>query len=213
MNAFEQAVSKGLLYSDQIAITSLSGAGSSSALKLLKQKFYKTMYRFGSGGDAMRTFASLQNMEIEEFTQYMREHPEAGFDQKMDDLVKVLAQQNFFIFEGRLAHINLPMAFKVLITCPRSIRAKRRQADPAYSHLSLPDVIDKIQQRDEDDNSRYEKLYPGCIWKEDRFDFVIDSSQYGQQELVNEILKAHEDWKEAHPRRMVREADVRLLNF
>lgn len=186
-------------YSHQKTITSLTGAGSSTAETRLKEVCTKLPFRFVSVGGIMRTLAEENGMSIEDFAKFNRKHPELGFDKQCDDRVTLFASQNYVIVEGRLPHVFAPRAFHILLKCDLDIRAKRRISQGTHGQAVEDEVRKLIKQRDDDDNARYRKMYPGCLWTEDKYDLVIDTSTTEPGDVVQRILTGHKEWLKALP--------------
>lgn len=178
-------------------ITSLTGAGKSSLIEGLKTEFAVRNIKmdFISVGAIMRNYAKESGfLSIEDFSQYNRANPEAGYDKKCDDKVREIGEKNHHVIEGRLPHIFVPKGFHILLRCPIDIRAKRRYEGQNHDNLSFYETKRLIEQRDSDDNSRYEVLYPGCIWADSDFDSIINSSTMTVDEEVQAIFRDWERW-------------------
>lgn len=178
-------------------ITSLTAAGKSSLIEGLKTKFVSMNIKmdFVSVGAIMRNYAKeLGFSSIEVFSQYNRAHPEACYDQKCDDFIRDIGNKNYQVIEGRLPHVFVPKGFHILIDCPLEIRSKRRYEKQNSDKLSLDEIKRLIEQRDKDDQARYEVLYSGCSWAHDDFDLVIDSSVKTIDEEVKEIFAVWNKW-------------------
>lgn len=178
-------------------ITSLTGAGKSSLIDGLKKEFVSMNMKmsFISVGAIMRDYArELGFPSIEAFSRYNRRCPEAGHDKKCDDLIRKIGDKNYQVIEGRLPHIFVPKGFHIFIDCPLEIRADRRHKGQNPNNLSLYEVKKMIEQRDKDDQMRYESLYPGCSWSYGDFDLVIDSSFMTIDEEVEAIFAGWENW-------------------
>lgn len=182
-------------FSHQISITAVTGAGSSSLMASIKtwHKFKNKPYRFVSAGGLMRDRADSKLMAIEEFTAHCRAHPEEGHDSWLDLTIARLAHHNWVVCEGRLPHVFMPKAFKILLKCDLNLRAERRARD---LKISTEKALEKISARDADDHARYEALYPGCHWADSDFDLCLDSTKMGTYALTQEIEYAHERWQE-----------------
>lgn len=196
----KKTLSTEIYFSNQISITSLTGCGSSTTLNMLKERLKNFPYRFVSGGFIMRSIASSfrseefpNGMTIEQFAKYNREHPEDQFDLKCDQMLSQFAEQNWSIIEGRLPHIMAPHSFRVLLNCDATIRAERRRAQK-YPEMSVEEVLQLIEKRDNDDNARYEKLYPGCLWPDSDYDLVIDTGKFSPDQVVEKIIDEHTKW-------------------
>ena len=177
--------------SDVITITSATGVGSSSTLKALQARLGMP-WRFVSGGALMRTFAKQRGMTIDEFAAHNRAHPEEGWDRKLDDMLAGFGRQNFTVIESRLAHSFVPHRVHLLLSCDPAIRTHRRMRDTGEDFET---TLARILRRDDDDDGRYAKLYPGCLWPVADFDVVLDTAKYAVDDVCLQICEAHSTWK------------------
>lgn len=187
----------------QITITSPSGAGKSSLMELLQLDF--PGFEFRSGGGWFREKARQQGFgdDIGAFARYNREHPELGFDLECDAYLhqaSYLFPDNL-IQESRFSHCAVPNAYHVLLTCPLEIRAGRRHADLVERHpdLKVEEVMEKLRQRDDDDEARLRKLYPQYLWPEFMFDLVIPTDKVGKREMALKVVTGFWQWHAAKP--------------
>lgn len=178
-------------------ITSLTAAGKSSLIDVMRKEFSLRGIEmdFVSVGAIMRNYATKSGFSsIEAFSKYNRTHPEAGYDQKCDDFIRGIGEKNYQVIEGRLPHVFVPKGFHIFIDCPLDIRAERRWQGQNPDKLSLDEIERLIEQRDKNDQARYETLYPGCSWSYGDFDLVIDSSVKTIDEEVKEIFAGWDKW-------------------
>lgn len=178
-------------------ITSFTAAGKSSLIDVMRKEFSlrKIEMNFVSVGAIMRNYATESGFpSIEAFSQYNRTHPEAGYDHKCDDFIRNIGEKNYQVIEGRLPHVFVPKGLHIFIDCPLQIRAERRWKSQNPEKLSLDEIKRLIEQRDKNDQARYETLYPGCSWSYGDFDLVIDSSVKTIDEEVKEIFVGWENW-------------------
>lgn len=196
-------------FSRSITITSMSGVGGSTTLRHLRQRLEGQNFRFESGGVAMRRFANELRMSIEDFAVYAREHPEKGYDRKVDEMLRKAGETNGLVMESRLAHGLVPGAMHVLLTCPVEVRARRRQTDPEYCHLSVDEVARLIEERDLANEARYSELYSGHNWVTQDFDLVLSTEpeEAAPAKLVEEIIWQHDKWKARMMQSGIRLAD------
>lgn len=176
-------------FSAAVSITSESGVGSSTAMKGLIRKM-NGFTRAVSGGGLMRMRAENLGISIED----LAAEAAAGnycHDQWLDAQLALFGVQNHTLMESRLAHLWMPMAFRVKLVCPIDVRAERRASQLSRSvHLVKQEII----QRDVHDNTRYASLYPGCLWGDDSFDVVVNTAERNELEVVNDIINAHKSW-------------------
>lgn len=182
-------------FSDSITISSSSGVGGTTTFDLLKSHLPECT-RFVSGGAAMRALAQQKGMSIEEFAVHLLDHPEV--DRQIDRMIKEFGQQNFTLIEGRLPHI-LVSGFRVKLDCMLDERARRAclkanpEREPTASEIKL--AANKLDGRDKADALRYDKLYPGWNWSNVHYDLCLRTDKLKPNEVVNEILQSHKEWK------------------
>lgn len=186
-------------FSHQISITARTGVGSTTCLEGLKLKdeLKELPYRYIPIGKLMRARGAQNKFkEIKDFAKHKKEHPEEGHDQWCDDTVTIFASHNYVIAEGRLPHIFMPHAFKVLLACPVKVCAERRHKDEVKQNpeLSLQSVERDIRVRDDHDDANFQTLYPGCLWQRPSFDYVIDTEHTPPEKVVEKLCHAHARW-------------------
>ncbi len=179
-----------------ITITSETAVGSSTAIAGLKAEFGDE-WQYVSGGSIMRAFAETRGESIEKFAAHNKAHPEDGYDNKCDQKIAELGRRNKTVIEGRLPHVFVPHAFHVLMICPVRVRAGRRLAQDLAKGRAVhfDEVLAEIMKRDQDDNQRYARDYPGCLWPSDQFDLVVSTFDYSKEESLREILSGHTAWQ------------------
>ncbi len=184
------------MFEHQISITSETGAGKSSLFKALKNKLVDSRYRWVSGGGLFRGKANELGMTVEQFAEYNRLHPEKGYDKWVDGTITKMAESDWMICESRLSHFFMPGAFKVLLKCDINTRAERRQKD--FPGKSLEEIRQAIEERDKNDNARYAKLYPGCLWEKEKFDLVLSTEVMSSEVLAGQLVSEYELWQKRH---------------
>ncbi len=196
MNYTKEATRPAWFWSFVITISSQTGVGSSSTLKQFRRVFADDNSKnFISGGQIMREIAMSLGMTIEEFAKYNRYHPDCDYDKLCDDKIREYGSRNHTIIEGRLPHVFVPNGFHVRLVCPIMVRAERRARDLGESTTVVAE-FEKIKERDDNDETRYARLYDGVLWPYKDFDLVLDTSSYSPEEIVGNILQAHEKWVE-----------------
>ncbi len=184
------------MFLHQIAITSETGVGSSALLTALQKRNRHHEYRWESGGEIFRRMGRERGMEVGQFAAHCRAHPKEGNDKKLDAIIIEMAKVDWLVCESRLAHIDMPEAFKILLVCDIELRIDRRHRD--QPHLTRAQVARGIYDRDHDDRIRYEALYPGCMWEPCKFDLVLDTGKDGgPDELADKVVLAHYHWAES----------------
>ncbi len=181
-------------YSHQISITGTSGVGTSTMLTgLQNNRVFADVTRvmsWASGGDFMRALAKEHQRTIEEFVFLCQSEPTKGYDKLCDQRAADLALRNFVVNEGRLAHIAMPRAYHVLLTCDIDVAARRRALQIGKTEAVAKD---RLESRDKTDDERYERLWPRCLWSPENYDLVIDTSGNEAPEANQE--KVIRNWK------------------
>jgi cytidylate kinase len=199
----EKAYSKAYLkptrfMSDVITVTGPTAVGSSSTMLSFMNICFSDLkqpyWRFVSAGAIMRQLASKREMDVEQFAEFNRHHPEAACDRLCDEMIMAYGYQNHTFIEGRLPHIFARRGFHVLLTCDLEERAIRRHQHPDYAGYDFADVRKRVAQRDMDDDVRFQRLYPGCLWKESDYDLVVDTEKNQPLRCARMIKDAHTEW-------------------
>jgi cytidylate kinase len=183
-----------------LTITAPSGAGKTTTILLFRSTL--PQYTFVSGGTIMRQMAAEKGFKtIEEFAAHNREHPEEGNDLACDhELRRAALSTQYLIIDSRLGQVADPGACHALIKCSLAVRAERqfwdrRKKEPG---LALGKVMTELDQRDRDDNERYEKLYPGALWPELHYDIVVSSETKRPKEVYQFIYDRYHAWLDRH---------------
>lgn len=176
-------------FHNAVSITSESGVGSTTTVKGLMEK--KNGYtRSVSGGGLMRLRAKSCGLTIEELAA-AGATGDYSHDKWLDTQLAQFGVQNNTVMESRLAHLWMPMAFKVKLVCPLDVRAERRASQLSRSVYV---VKKEIEERDHHDNTRYASLYPGCLWHDEVFDVVVNTAERTSSEVVADIIESHRRW-------------------
>jgi len=190
----------------------MTGSGKSALVELLLPELDRRRepndppYEFLSGGKIKRTEAlkprhgypkgfrlkeSPSEADMVAFTAWEAEHPEFKFDEVCDEQIRKFSTDDYRVCEGRLAHLFMLHAFKILIRCNPRIRAERRAKKYGVPYLQ---AMSWISDRDDNDRRRYEILYPGYDWNLDDFDLVITNEGIAEKELADIALNGHRAW-------------------
>ena len=176
----------------KIAISGLSGVGSSSTAKLVSQRVNLPMTNF-----TFRQLAVEKGISFEELQTQAATNPEIDFelDRRLIEFVNshgdCLAATDIACWlddagvYGRLGlDAGATFNLKIWLDAPLNIRAKRMHAREGGT---LQQVIDYNHQRDLDNRERYLQLYGIDIFDHDRMDWVIDTSGKNLEEVVQLI--------------------------
>ncbi|MDI6738093.1 MAG: (d)CMP kinase [Nanoarchaeota archaeon] len=169
----------------QIAIGGVPGAGKSTAARLVAEKLG---YDFYSMGKIRRKLAKERGLTIDEFNSL----PE-DTDTMVDEEQKKLGKEgDNFVNEGRLAFYFMPRSVKIYFHCDVNVAASRifsDQRSSERSYATIAEVALDLQKRMQNDGERYSRHYGINCYDPSKFDFVIDTTSKGIEEVVEEVLR------------------------
>ena len=178
-------------------IISISGdlaSGKGTISSILSNDLGYTIYR---NGEYVRKLAKDIGLSINEFNEYLKNHPE--IDNQIEKSAKEYAKEHDnFIIDARLGWYAVPESFKVYITVDIDEAAKRVFNDEnrkeTESFESIEECKENIIIRYNNENIRYFNLYG--VHKEDltNYDYVIDTTKITPEEAANKIKEEYYKW-------------------
>ena len=177
-----------------ISISGFHGTGKSTIAKLIAENLGILYY---STGQAFRNLAKENNMSLEEYTNFVEEHPD--IDKELDNRVVNMAKKGSIIIDSQLSgHLLKSIAdFKIHLTCPLKIRVKRMTARDQSSYDAK---LKETTLREESELKRFNKLYNIDLSDNDFiqnfYDLIIDTERLSIEEVLQIILKELEKIKQ-----------------
>ena len=178
-------------------IISISGdpaSGKGAVSEILKEELNYVLYK---NGEYFRKLAKEKNMTLEEFGEYVGNHPE--IDQQIEESAKEYAKDHDnFIIDARLGFYVVPESFKIYLTVDLDEAAKRAFLDKnrkdVESYNSVEEYKKALKDRFESENERYLRLYN--VKKDDlnNYDLVVDTTDKTPNEVVDIVIKNYESW-------------------
>ena len=157
-----------------MTIGGLPGTGTTTVAKLLREELG---IRYVYTGDIFREMARERKMEVAEFGDYVREHPE--IDRELDRRQVELARESDIIIEGRLAgymaHHHGVEAYKIWLHATPEIRAERVAGRESKT---TERVLAENTRREDGERLRYMEIYDYDIRDTSFYDIDIDSGRY-----------------------------------
>lgn len=162
--------------------------------------------KFVSGGDIFRAAAQEQGMTMDEFDVYMKEHPEARVDARIDGLQREMGEQeDSFLLESRLGWYLVPHSIKIKIDGELDERIRRianvKSEDRiAYTQDSFEETKRKTMQRFEAHKAKIFEIYGiEDLVADEHFDIVIDSTGIPADEVTRRAVEALDAFVLEHP--------------
>ncbi len=182
-----------------ITISGSLGSGKSTTANLLAEKLGYSRF---SGGDFTRRMAEERNIPMADFLK-IAENDEV-IDKSIDAALKEFMQKNDkYVVDARLGWYWEPKAFKIFLTLPTEIAAKRILKDLETNELrqageaarDYDEILEKITHRLESEKARYLKYYGiKNNHDESHFDLVINTENMPPKQVVELISKEYEKW-------------------
>ena len=169
-----------------ITISGLHGTGKSTVGKLVAKALGLDYY---STGQAFRDLAKEMEMNLQEFSRYVEEHP--NIDKQLDKKIIKIAEKNNILIDSQLSgHILRNVAdFKIHLTCSLETRV-RRITDRDQS--SYEQKMKETLIRESSELERFKKLYDINLDDLEEIklfhDLVIDTEGLSIDEIVELIV-------------------------
>jgi len=182
-----------------ITISGNPGSGKSTVAKILIEKL--NLERVYTGG-IMREMAKERSQTLEEFLDYLTSNME--LEKEIDRRVVEKARElekggNDVIAEGRPQFHLIPESVKIFIKVDPKEGARRIWHDLKDKETSaernqeqansVEEVIELSTNRDATDAKRYMKLYGVDHRDEKNYDFIVDSTEIGAQQVAAKIIE------------------------
>lgn len=179
-------------------IISLSGdpaSGKGTVSNILIKQLNYGIYR---NGEYFRKLAKEKNMDLKEFGEYVKLHPE--IDRQIENSAKLYAEENNnFIIDARLGWYAVPESFKVYLKVDIDEAAKRAYYDKTRKDMENYQTIEEYKksliERKQLENERYLNIYGVDRDNMNNYDLVIDTSTKTAEEVAQIIINEYETWK------------------
>lgn len=179
-----------------ITITGDLASGKSKVTTLLANELGYEIYR---NGNYVRKLAKEKGMDITQFNEYVKQHPEID-----NDIEKSAAQyaleHDKLIIDARLGWYAVPHSFKVYLKVDLDVSAKRalNDADRKDSEMftDLEEQKQDILKRYNMENERFFNLYGVRRDDMSNYDFILDTSNISLEETKEKIKTEYFKWLE-----------------
>jgi cytidylate kinase len=122
----------------------------------------------------------------------METHPE--IDEEIDtELTKIGQRDEGMVLDSRMAWHFVPDSFKVFLSVRLEAAAKRVMKDERGSvecYCSLEEAMNKLVERKQSENLRYNTKYGVDCTKSSNYDLIIDTTEITPEEVAQRIMAA-----------------------
>jgi len=181
-----------------ITISGKPGSGKSSTADKVAEMLGYTRH---SSGDIVRKILRKKGLTLEKYNN------QAETDHDLDDLVDVqlreLRRLEDIVVDSRLGFYWLPESFKVYLDLDLSVATARIYKDAVENQqrsgtgegtASLDAVARQVEQRMNNERSRFKALYNVDPYNTTNFDLVIDTSRHSPQTVALTVYDNYRQW-------------------
>lgn len=170
-----------------LTISGLHGTGKSTIGKKLAEHFELDFY---STGNAFREMAAEHDMTLEEFTEYVEQHPE--IDKRLDERVVEMGEQGNILVDSQLSGYLLKDVadFRILLACPIETRVKRMAERDGTNY---EEKLEETRMREKSELDRFKELYDIDLSddrvKNDIFNVIVDTQHLSIDQVFQTIIE------------------------
>lgn len=183
-----------------VTIAGRPGSGTSSVARRVAELLH---FRCFASGDLFRRIAHDRGVSVEELN--IDASRDGYIDDEIDQIIRTLGEESSrVVINSRLGYHWIHSAFKVYLTVPAELGAKRynQQIAHAGGHaeaaLSLTEQIAAIERRVVLEHRRYFDLYAIDTSNMRPFDLVIDTAELSIEEVSRRVVSAYLAWASDH---------------
>ncbi|MBO7376713.1 MAG: cytidylate kinase family protein [Clostridia bacterium] len=173
-----------------ITITGRLGSGKSTVARIISSEYG---YEIVSTGTALRRIAAELGMTALEFNRLMTSDPK--YDYMIDNESRRISIERAgekIIYDSRMAWTFAVNSFKVYLTVPTEVAAKRILADETRgsveTYRDLDDAVHQINERMLEENRRYRQIYGVDNLDLANYPLVIDTTSRDCESVAKLIM-------------------------
>lgn len=154
-----------------VTVSGLAGSGKSAAASTIAQN---AGLRLFTVGETFRRLAADAGMGLED---YLARHP-VDVHLKADRRSLAIARKGRCVLVGRLTGLIAgPAAYKIFLTAPLAVRAKRVAGRDG---ISYKEALSSVKKRDDTDRATYAKIYGINVDSLSPYNLVLDTQFFSR---------------------------------
>ncbi len=180
-----------------ITLSGKPGSGKSSTADRVAELLSYTRY---SAGDLVRTQIRKKKISLEDFNKIaMDDH---SLDNAIDEELRNLRTEKDIVIDSRLGFYWIPESFKVYLDLDMDVATARIFKDAVSNELrdagesfdSLAQVKDMVNDRLNNEISRFKAMYGINPYNPKNFDLVINTSRHSPQTVALTVFDTYKKW-------------------
>ncbi len=178
-------------------IITLNGSEGSGKTTIAKKIATNLGYVRYTTGEIFRAMAKKRGLTAVEYGELGETDPQV--DKEIDDyVIKLSKEQDNFILDSRMAWHFIPTSLKIYLDVDAYEGATRvfneLQKDSSRNELkdtpkTIEEVLEKIQERQKTDDTRYMQYYKVNIRDKKNYDFVLDTTDLSAEKVFEKTME------------------------
>lgn len=181
-----------------ITLGGLPGSGKSTVARILIEKLG---YQYFATGVFARQLAISKGLTLEQFNELVA--ADKSIDELIDkEQIRLGQEEEQYVIDAHLGFHFIPNSFRVLLTVPLEVSAKRiwndKNADMRIATgdtaTTLEEIHVKTANRIKNHEERYLEHYRVHVYHPDNYDLVIDTTEKSPETVSLHIIDAYKLW-------------------
>jgi cytidylate kinase len=180
-----------------ITLSGKPGSGKSSTADKVAELLGYTRY---SAGDLVRTQIRKKKISLDDFNKMAAD--DHSLDDAIDEELRNLRDQKDVVIDSRLGFYWIPESFKVYLDLDMDVATARIFKDTVNNELrgsgegfdSLAEVSELVNNRLNNEISRFKAMYGINPYNRKNFDLVINTSRHSPQTVALTVFDTYKKW-------------------
>lgn len=172
-------------------IVTVGGSAGSGKSTLARDVAERLGFKHVSAGEIMREMAREKGMSLLEFSAYAEGNHDV--DREIDERQKkIVSSPRDFVVDGRLSAFFIDPDFRVWLTAPLEVRAKRILGRDKNEFKTLEEAREGIKSREASERKRYKEIYGIDLGDLSNYHLVLDTSRWDAGKTADIVVLAIE---------------------